>query len=162
MLELRPARPSDVDLLRDWDTQPHVISASGDDDAIDWEVELARDVDWKWDFIAQVDGRPVGIIQIIDPAKEDSHYWGEIEPNLRAIDIWIGPPADLGRGYGTKMLQTALDFCFTNPDVTSVLIDPLAANIRARRFYERIGFRFVENRTFGSDDCAVYRFDRPR
>jgi aminoglycoside 6'-N-acetyltransferase len=44
--------------------------------------------------------------------------------------------------------------------VTAVLIDPLAGNTRARRFYERQGFRFVGERTFGGDNCAVYRLER--
>jgi len=58
-------------------------------------------------------------------------------------------------------MRFALDRCFADPAVTAVLIDPLAANVRGRRFYERLGFRFVERRTFGEDDCAVYRLDRP-
>ena len=162
MLELRPALPDDAPVLCDWDSQPHVIAASGDDDSIDWATELTREVDWKWDFIAQIDGRPIGVIQIIDPAVEESHYWGSVEPDLRAIDIWIGPPADLGCGHGTKMMQLALDFCFASPGVRAVLIDPLSTNVRARRFYERLGFALVEYRTFGSDACAIYRFDRPK
>mgnify|MGYP003467119708 CR=1 FL=1 len=38
-------------------------------------------------------------MQIIDPALEESHYWGDIGPDLRAIDIWIGSPGDLGRMF---------------------------------------------------------------
>jgi aminoglycoside 6'-N-acetyltransferase len=44
--------------------------------------------------------------------------------------------------------------------VKAVILDPLASNVRARRFYERLGFRFVEHRRFGEGDCAVYRLDR--
>jgi aminoglycoside 6'-N-acetyltransferase len=44
--------------------------------------------------------------------------------------------------------------------VTAVIIDPLAANTRAHRFYERLGFRFVERRGFGDDDCFIYRLER--
>lgn len=129
---------------------------------IDWDAELTRDVDWQWNFIAEFDGRPIGIIQVIDPQREETHYWGDVEANLRAIDIWIGPPSDLGRGFGTIMMQLVLEFCFANPTISGVLIDPLASNTRARRFYERIGFHFVEYRRFGNDDCAVYRIDRPQ
>jgi len=50
--------------------------------------------------------------------------------------------------------------CFADPAVTAILIDPLAENLRARRFYERLGFRAVGPRRFGDDDCVVYRFDR--
>ena len=27
--------------------------------------------------------------------------------------------------------------------------------------YERLGFRFVERRRFGGDECCVYRLERP-
>ena len=44
----------------------------------------------------------------------------------------------------------------------SFLIDPLASNERAHRFYERLGFAFVERRQFGADDCFVYCLERSR
>jgi aminoglycoside 6'-N-acetyltransferase len=159
MIALRPAVAADVALLRHWDRQPHVVAADPNDDWA-WEVELDRSPHWREQLIAEIDGRPLGFLQIIDPAREDSHYWGEVPPGLRAIDIWIGAAADLGKGYGTQMMRLALDRCFKDPAVSAVLIDPLAANTRAHRFYARLGFRFVERRRFGSDDCFVYRLER--
>jgi aminoglycoside 6'-N-acetyltransferase len=159
MLKLRPATPADVDLLRHWDDEPHVVEADPNDDW-GWEVELDRNPAWRQQLIAEVDDRPIGFIQIIDPALEDSHYWGEVAPNLRAIDIWIGEETELGKGYGTQMMRMAIDRCFADPKVTAILIDPLAINIRAHRFYERLGFKFVEPRRFGEDDCFVYQLQR--
>ncbi|MGB3694815.1 MAG: GNAT family N-acetyltransferase [Spirulinaceae cyanobacterium] len=158
-MKLRPATPSDLTLLQHWDKQPHVISSDPNDDW-DWQIELNRNPDWREQLIAEIDYRPIGCIQIIDPAREDSHYWGEIEANLRAIDIWIGEETDLGKGYGTKMMHLALARCFADPLVTSVLVDPLASNTRAHRFYERLGFQFVEKRQFDDDNCFVYRLNR--
>ncbi|MEO0949098.1 MAG: GNAT family N-acetyltransferase, partial [Cyanobacteria bacterium J06641_5] len=54
----------------------------------------------------------------------------------------------------------AIARCFADPAVTAILIDPLASNTRAHRFYERCGFRFIERRRFGSDDCYIYRLNR--
>lgn len=158
-LILRPATLNDVALLREWDRQPHVIACRPDDDW-GWEVELGRRPDWREQLIAELAGRPVGFVQIIDPHREETHYWGDVPPHLRAIDIWIGNAGDLGKGYGTRMMRAALDRCFAEPDVAAVLIDPLANNLRAHRFYERLGFRFVERRRFGADDCLVYRLER--
>ncbi|WP_404783484.1 GNAT family N-acetyltransferase [Altericista sp. CCNU0014] len=158
-VKLRPATPADLALLRRWDELPHIVESDPNDDW-GWEVELSRNPDWREQLIAEIDGRPIGFIQIIDPLREDSHYWGDIDPNLRAIDIWIGEEAELGKGYGTQMMQLALARCFADPLVTAVLIDPLASNTRAHRFYERLGFQFVEPRTFGDDDCFVYRLNR--
>lgn len=159
-MRLRPARPSDLDLLRSWDAKPHVIAATGDDGPFDWESELPRQPEWRELLIAEAEGRPIGVLQIIDPAEEETHYWGEVEPHLRAIDIWIGEEADLGRGYGTTMMRLALERCFAEASVSAVLIDPLASNEPAHRFYERLGFERVERRRFGPDDCYVYRLDR--
>ncbi|MDJ0589082.1 MAG: GNAT family N-acetyltransferase [Pleurocapsa sp. MO_226.B13] len=158
-MNLRFADFNDLALLQHWDRQPHVIASDPNDDW-GWEVELKRTPEWREQLIAEVDSRPIGFIQIIDPAKEESHYWGNIAENLRAIDIWIGEEKDLGRGYGTKVMQLALTRCFSNPLVTAVLVDPLANNTRAHHFYQRLGFQFIERRQFGSDDCFVYCLKR--
>lgn len=159
-VRLRPVSLFDAPLLTYWDSKPHVIDASGDDDAEDWFVELAKSPTWRWYFIAEEDGRPVGIVQVIDPREEETHYWGDIEAGLRALDIWIGEASDLNRGLGTQMMTQALDFCFSQDEVEAVVIDPLERNTRARRFYERTGFVAVGPRRFGTDDCVVYRLDR--
>lgn len=156
---LRPATPGDLSLLRRWDEQPHVAASSPNDDW-GWEVELGRKPEWREQLIAELNGKPIGYLEIIDPARDEEHYWGDVAPGLRAIDIWIGDAANLGNGYGTSMMRCALARCFVNPDVSAVLVDPLADNKRAHRFYERLGFRFVERRRFGEDDCFVYRLDR--
>lgn len=156
---LRPATPADAALLRRWDEEPHVIACNPNDDW-DWDAALARSPDWRESLIAEVDGRPIGFLVIIDPAREEDHYWGDVPPNLRAIDIWIGEAAYLGQGYGTQMMREALARCFRDLAVTAVLIDPLASNTRAIRFYERLGFRAVGRRQFGADDCLVHRLTR--
>jgi len=159
MIYLRPANPDDLALLRYWDEQPHVISSDPNDDWA-WDTELARSPDWREQLIAELDGRPIGFVQIIAPAREDSHYWGDVAEDLRAIDIWIGEESDLGKGYGTEMMKLAIARCFVDPLVTAILVDPLANNVRAQTFYERLGFQFVEYRRFGEDDCCVYRLNR--
>ena len=158
-LRLRPATPDDAPLLRRWDEQPHVVASDPNDDW-NWEIELARTPDWREQCIAELDGRPIGFLQILDPAREVSRYWGDVPEGLRAIDLWIGEPADLGRGHGTRMMTLALARCFADPAVSAVLVDPLASNVRAHRFYQRLGFRAVERRRFGADDCLVHRLER--
>lgn len=155
-ITLRSATPADAPLLRHWDTQPHVIAGHGGGDW-GWEVELARNPLWRKQLIAELNGHPFGFVQIIDPAREETHYWGDVPTNLRAIDIWIGEADELNKGYGTQMMQLALAQCFADSQVTAVLIDPMATNTRAHRFYERLGFSFLEHRRLGDDDCAVYR-----
>jgi aminoglycoside 6'-N-acetyltransferase len=147
-MNLRPATLADVKLLGHWDTQPHVRASDPNDDWA-WEVEQAKAPDWREQLIAELDGRLIGFVQIIDPVREESHYWGDVQPDLRAIDIWIGEASDLGKCYGTRMMRLALARCFADPTVSAILVDPLASNTRAHRFHERLGFRFVERHRFG-------------
>ena len=156
---LRDATLDDLPVLRHWDEQPHNIESDPNDDW-NWETELSRKPYWREQLIAEFNGRPIGFVQIIDPAAEETHYWGDVPTGYRAIDIWIGEKQDLGKGYGTEMMWLAIVRCFESENVNAILIDPLKTNTRAHRFYERLGFRLVEERKFGEDECVVYRFDR--
>ncbi len=158
-VRLRAATIDDLARLRHWDGQPHVVASNPHDDW-EWERALRDAPPWREQLIAELDGVPVGFVQIIDPAEEVSHYWGDIPPNLRAIDIWIGESAYLGQGYGSRIMHMALERCFAVPAVTAVLVDPLVSNLRAHRFYQRLGFTPVERRRFGDDACLVHRLDR--
>ncbi len=160
MLHLRQATLADRALVEHWDRQPHVIAAGGDDDVVDWLADLPRHLPWRELLLAEIDDRPIGFLQIIDPRLEETHYWGNVGPGLRAIDIWIGEAADPGLGQGTSMMQLALERCFAGPEVDAVLVDRLATNRAVHRFDARLGFRRIERRRFGTDDCWVYRLDR--
>jgi aminoglycoside 6'-N-acetyltransferase len=144
-----------------------VISATTDDPAAEkafedtyWPDELASQNEHSEYFIAELGGRPIGAMQIIDPHRESTHYWDEIRPNLRALDIWIGEPDCLGKGYGETMMRLAFQRCFADPAVTAIVIDPLASNARAHRFYRRLGFKPLGRRKFGEDDCLLHELGR--
>src|SRR5690606_15844488 len=116
-ISLRRATIDDLATLQRWDEEPDVAASRGDDDVFDWASELPREVDWRELLMAENDGRPVGFVQIIDCAREETHYWGAVEGNLWAIDVWIGEAEDRGRGYGTRMMQLAIRRCFSDPAV---------------------------------------------
>ena len=166
-VRLRPAVAGDARWLAIWDKDEDVITCSTDDPSAEvafsgavWSEELAAQSDVSRYYIAEVDGRPIGAMQIIDPQREPTHYWGEIAPHLRAVDIWIGAAADRNRGYGREMMRLAHELCFADPLVTAIVIDPLASNVRAHRFYERLGYRPLGRRFFGDDDCLVHELSR--
>jgi len=159
-LRLRTARREDAAMLRSWDAAPQVRAATSGDDW-QWETELGRDAAWRESLIAELDGRPIGFLEILDVARDPEHYWGpEAEPGVRALDLWIGEADALGRGHGTAMMRLALQRCFQDPSVTAVLVDPLADNRRAQAFYQRLGFVPLGTRRFGADLCEVHRLER--
>lgn len=156
---LRPAAAADAALLRTWESAPHLAGQLGDDDWR-WETELAAPHASRRPLIAELGGRPVGFVEILNPALDPERYWGDAPAGLRAIDIWIGEPDAVGRGYGSEMMRQVLARCFAEPEVTAVVVDPLADNVRGHRFYARLGFCPVERRMFGDDDTLVMRLER--
>ena len=160
-LDYRPAESKDIPLLRRWDEEPHVKAADPDSDW-QWEREIPEREDWREQIMVSAGDRPIGFLQIMDPQRDEGAYWGKVQTCCRAIDIWIGEADYLGQGIGTEMMRWAVNRCFSEPDVEEILIDPLASNTRAHRFYERLGFEFVEQRCFDGDDCFVFRLARQR
>lgn len=159
---LRRARLDDAEILAQWERDPDVRASTGEEaeDADYWRAEIAPDPPWRDILIAEENARPFGVLVDIDPAHEETHYWGDCGPGLRAFDIWIGAPADRGRGLGGAMMRLAAARAFADPSVGAILIDPLVTNVRAIRFYERIGFVRVGERWFGDDLTLVMRLER--
>ncbi|GAB5465250.1 MAG: GNAT family N-acetyltransferase [Candidatus Kapaibacteriales bacterium] len=159
MINLRKATIDDLELLKYWDSKQHIIDCDPDDDW-KWEIELRREPIWRQQLVAEFKDTPIGFIQIIDPYLEETQYWGEIQPNCKAIDIWIGEEDNLGKGYGTLMMKLAIEQCFKDNAVNTIFIDPLATNVKAQRFYKRLGFTFVEERRFENSLCHVLKLSR--
>jgi aminoglycoside 6'-N-acetyltransferase len=168
-LVLRAATHADIPTLLRWDADPTVIASGSDNpDAVtawgednDWAENIdlyERDV-WEY-WVAELNGRPIGCMQLCDPHLEPTHYWGEIEPNLRALDIWIGEPDARGQGHGEAMMRLGIVAAFEDPAVNAIIIDPLASNTRAHTFYQRLGFRPMHRQMFGEDDCLVHTLTR--
>lgn len=158
-MKLRKATTSDIELLRYWDNLPHIIASKGNEDW-EWERELPQSPEWREQYIIELNNKPIGFLQIIDPHLEETHYWGEVSEGLRAIDIWIGETEYLGKGLGSEATAKAIDKCFEDPRVEAILVDPLSNNKRAHRFYEKFGFEFLEPRKFCEDDCFVFKLRR--
>ena len=88
----------------------------------------------------------IGFSQIIDSLLEETHYQGDVEPNKRAIDIWIGEERNLNKGYRTEMMKLAKILCFNDTSIDGISIDPFKSNVKAQKFYEKLGFEFIEER----------------
>lgn len=159
MIRLRPTTIKDLALLQYWGTKRHVFDSDPSDDW-NWEYELSRNPVWREQLIAEYNDEPIGFIQIIDPYLEETHFWGDVDKDQRAIDIWIGEERNLNKGYGTIMMRKAIERCFKNPQVHKVLVDPLKSNVGAHRFYERLGFKFCEDKVLGDLLCCIYKLER--
>jgi aminoglycoside 6'-N-acetyltransferase len=85
-------------------------------------------------FAIELDGVVVGSIA----------YTEEPDPDYRHanVDLFLDT-AHQGQGLGTDAIRTLARHLFDEREHHRLTIDPLAANERAIRAYERVGFRSV-------------------
>ena len=116
----------------------------------DWGQELATDPDWRDLVIAEVADKPIGIMQIIDPAEEETHYSGDLDRrgSLYRPRIW---GSDDG-ARAANVLRRIRSGCGLDRS--------FGGQYPRTQFYERFGIRRIERRRFGTDNCFVYRLDR--
>jgi aminoglycoside 6'-N-acetyltransferase len=134
MLALRPVTAADAATLAEILADPTVAPWWGSLDAdrlVNDVIEPPRDVA---SFVIEVQGSVAGFIQ----------YSEENEPDYRhaGIDIAVGSPWQ-GRGIGPDAIRTLARHLFEERCHHRLTIDPAAANERAIRAYERVGFRPV-------------------
>ncbi len=72
--------------------------------------------------------------------------------NRRAVlGIMIGDNEDRSKGYGTEAINLLLDFGFNYLNMHNIVLAVFADNARARRCYEKCGFKLV-----GREEEAIY------
>lgn len=161
----RNATAHDVPLLEQWDQADHIRAIMGDYEFNEWnwKEEIPRSPPWRQQWVAQIAPtqhsadkrhqlRPIGFVQIINAREEETHYWGvNMEPNVAAVDIWIGEVDCLGQGFGTEMMHQVFRFCFDTWQSKAVVVDPMHDNTAAHRFYVKCGMRPAGYRMFGPD-----------
>jgi aminoglycoside 6'-N-acetyltransferase len=85
-------------------------------------------------LVVEVDGRLAGGIQFSE--EQDPMY------RSAGIDIFLGGSCQ-GRGAGPEAVGLLAEFLFGQRGHHRITIDPAAANERAIRCYEKVGFRPV-------------------
>lgn len=85
-----------------------------------------------WLLITTLEGEPIGRVGYVDLDRRNRHT---------EIAIQIGEPAYWGRGYGTDALNAFLEYLFDGLNLHKVWLRTDAFNERARRAYEKCGFR---------------------
>jgi aminoglycoside 6'-N-acetyltransferase len=127
---LRPHRAADRGALRDILGQPGVAAWWGPgtpDQAVDEWLEPGESVG----FAIEVDGTLVGSIQYLEESGANYRH--------ASIDLFLDSEHQ-ARGLGPDAIRTLARHLFQDRGHHRLTIDPSAANERAIRAYERVGF----------------------
>lgn len=144
-ISFRPLVESDLPLLHDWLTRPHVAEWWHPSPALEQVREefgpLLDPGSTTRAYMALADGMPIGYIQSYVAMGSGDGWWeDEHDPGVRGIDQLLAHADQLGQGLGTRMIQAFLGRLFADPEVTAVQTDPSPENHRAIRCYQKAGF----------------------
>jgi aminoglycoside 6'-N-acetyltransferase len=137
---LRPASAGDLPRLKAWLETPEVVRWWGDP-AEQLEL-LAGDLNEPlmamW--IVSFDGRPFAYVQHYAVNSWPQPHFAHLPAGARAIDAFVGEPDMIGRGHGSAFLRLVAERLEAE-GAPVVAIDPDVDNARARRAYQKAGFR---------------------
>jgi len=175
-LRLRRLTRADFALLATWLAAPHVARWWNHETtpaAIERDFGSAVDgVEPTEIFVAEVDGRPVGLVQ--RHAFADYPEWCDematlvdVPEGASSVDYFVGEAGMLGRGIGAAMVREAVRAGWAaRPRATAVIVAVSAANTASWRLLERAGFARIAAGPMTPDNPIddpehfVYRLDR--
>lgn len=132
-LVLRPLRPSDRERLIEVLSDP-TVQQWWDSRGPEHSAHELLEEDEVVPFAIELDGEMIGSIQYAEETDPDYRHAG--------IDVFLVAPHQ-GRGLGTEAVRTLARYLFEVRGHHRLTIDPAAANARAIRTYEKVGFRPV-------------------
>lgn len=145
-IRIRPMTPADCDRVAEiriggWRSAYKGLIPQSYLDALD----LAQDAERHRARLAQADGGVLDLVaeqdgQVVGWACHGPYRDGEVRTGDAELYAIYVAPGRYGDGIGQALLQESLRRC-TTAGHTRVLLWVLKDNTRARRFYERAGFR---------------------
>ena len=149
----REATASDLTMLARWLETPEVVRWWGEPGEqlalLTEDLNVAAMQQW----IVSLNGRAFAYAQAYDVHVWPQSHFAQLPPGSRGIDVFIGEPEMIGKGHGAALVrQLAQMLCAQGAPL--VVVDPEAANQRARRAYTNAGFR-IESLVEGEQGTDV-------
>lgn len=147
--------PDDYASFVRWRNAPHVAAWWTTDDeptpitfegAIEAYGPRAEDGSWVAGCVICVGDRPIGYVQYYpwSGAADEAREAGitDVEGSY-GLDIFVGEPDMIGRGFGTRAVALLSGYLFDRLGAASVALLTPVGNDGAHRAYEKAGFRKV-------------------
>jgi len=139
-----PLAAGDIPLLREWLGEPHVRRIWGDPDAEARLLHVILDEADTDAYVVTYRGAPLGYAQAWQTAAVGAYP--DQPCGTRAVDVFVGPPAMLGRGHGAGLIAAFAERLLRD-GAPRIISDPVPANTIALRAYRRAGFHALGERT---------------
>ena len=97
-----------------------------------WLKSMVEGRNYLFSIIKNEDDKLIGNIELQDVNHTDRRA---------TLGILIGEADERNKGYGTEAINLILDFAFNYLNMNSVNLTLIAVNDRAKRCYEKVGFK---------------------
>lgn len=133
-LVIRSAELKDAAIITAWWNDGDIMEHAGFPLGLNTTIEKTEEQIKKNNekdelLIIEINGKPVGEMN-----------YREVYSNTMEIGIKICEPALRSKGYGTLIFSLFLSFLKRERECKLVILDTNLKNIRAQKFYERLGF----------------------
>lgn len=141
---LSPSSMEDAEVYIRWMNDFNVTDYTGRSHVVqNWESEkawLEKELNQNTYFMAIVSRETEEVIGNISLNNTD------LINRTATLGIMIGEAENRSKGYGTEAIKLLLDFAFNYLNLNSVYLTYLDCNERARKCYEKVGFKEIGKR----------------
>ena len=90
--------------------------------------------------LGRADGTPQFLAETYDPAHSELRGLSELRPADLGMHVLVAPTDAPVPGFTTAVFRTVMEFCFRNPSVARVVVEPDVRNERIARLNAAAGF----------------------
>jgi RimJ/RimL family protein N-acetyltransferase len=140
---------ADLPLLFKWFQQPYIAKLWVEPkEWTPFKEKYAKRLSSKeiFPFLAFIGEEPIAYIKYHFVSDEDRALFPDVELPKGSIglDLFIGNPEYVGKGFGTQLLKEFISFLKkVEPKCTTIIIDPAPDNDRAIACYKKVGFKTI-------------------
>lgn len=130
------ATMDDLDLLVEWQSNPHVRAWWDSDEPYDKDqLNDLRVAKW----IVTANEHPFAFMQDYTVHGWEDHHFAHLPKGSRGIDQYIGDPMMIGLGHGSAFIAARIRVLF-DEGAPVIATDPHPENARAIAVYKKLGF----------------------
>ena len=148
----------DAALLHQWVTHPRSSYwQMVDSDVREVAAEYRRIADdpHHQAFLGRSDGNPQFLVETYDPAHSELAGSPELASGDLGMHVLVAPTEAPIRGFTSRVFRSVMEFCFADPDVARVVVEPDVGNERILAMNAAAGFTVARKVELATKTAAL-------
>lgn len=145
LITLRPWQPQDAECVHRWVTRSYAsfwgMTRHSRQQVADFYQQLSA-TDPRAALIGCCDGEPVFLVECYHAPGSDVGAFYPAQAGDYGMHLLLAPPDKPQPQFSWQVFSTVMDYLFSQPQVTRVVVEPDARNHKIHRLNKRAGFRY--------------------